>query len=60
MDKVLLAIGLVLAVEGTLYALFPSFFRYMVKAIETLSDWEMRRWGVISLSLGVFFVWLAT
>ncbi len=60
MEKLLLAFGLVLAFEGTFYALFPSFFRYMLKTIETLSDWEIRRWGVLSLCLGVFLVWLTT
>jgi uncharacterized protein YjeT (DUF2065 family) len=56
--KLGLAIGLVLAFEGALYALFPTLLRSMVKQIETVSDSQLRVGGLMALSFGVFLVWL--
>jgi uncharacterized protein YjeT (DUF2065 family) len=58
MEKLILAIGLVLALEGALYALFPSFLRAMLKQLETVSDSQLRIGGLIALALGVIIVWL--
>jgi uncharacterized protein YjeT (DUF2065 family) len=58
MEKLILAIGLVLALEGALYALFPSFSRAMLKQLETVSDSQLRIGGLIALALGVIIVWL--
>ena len=58
MEKLILAIGLVLALEGALYALFPSFLRAMLKQLETVSDSQLRIGGLIALPLGVIIVWL--
>ncbi len=56
--KLCLAIGLVLAFEGALYALFPTFLRSMLKQMETVSDSQLRIGGLIALFSGVFLVWL--
>jgi len=58
MEKLILAIGLVLALEGALYALFPSFLRAMLNQLETVSDSQLRIGGLIALALGVIIVWL--
>ncbi len=58
MEKLILAIGLVLALEGALYALFPSFLRAMLRQLETVSDSQLRIGGLIALALGVIIVWL--
>lgn len=57
-EKLLLAIGLVLALEGALYALFPSFLRSMVKQIDSISDAALRTGGLLALSVGVVLVWM--
>ena len=58
MEKLFLAIGLVLALEGALYALFPPFLRAMLKQLETVSDSQLRIGGLIALALGLIIVWL--
>lgn len=56
--KLCLALGLVLAFEWALYALFPTLLRSMMKQIETVSDSQLRIGGLAALSLGVLLVWL--
>lgn len=58
LEKLLLAIGLVLALEGALYALFPSFLRSMVKQIDSIGDAALRTGGLLALSVGVVLVWM--
>jgi uncharacterized protein YjeT (DUF2065 family) len=58
MSEIVTAIGLVLVLEGALYALFPEFMKRMAQqAIETPGD-TLRIAGVISAALGVAVVWL--
>lgn len=57
-EKLLLALGLVLAFEGALYALFPTFLRSMVKQIDMVSDQSLRLGGMIALAVGVGVVWM--
>jgi len=53
------ALGLALAIEGALYAIFPeSMRRWMAMAISMPA--ETLRWGALSmLALGIAIVWLA-
>ena len=58
MSELLAAIGLVLALEGALYALFPDIMRRMAaRVVETPGD-TLRLAGVVSVATGVAFVWL--
>jgi uncharacterized protein YjeT (DUF2065 family) len=57
-EKLFLAIGLVLAFEGALYALFPTFLRSMVKQIDMVSDSSLRFGGLVALAVGVGLVWM--
>ena len=57
-EKLLLALGLVLAVEGAMYALFPTFLRRMVRQVDMVSDVQLRRGGLIAMLSGVAPVWL--
>ncbi len=58
MSEVFTAIGLVLVLEGALYALFPDFMkRLAAQAIETAPD-TLRIAGLASAGLGVAMVWL--
>ena len=58
LEKLFLAVGLVLAFEGALYALFPTFLRSMVKQIDMVSDSYLRFGGLIALAVGVGLVWM--
>ena len=58
MNDFLTALGLVLAIEGALYAAAPSSLkRMMIIALET-PDGTLRTAGVVALALGVGVVWL--
>lgn len=54
----LMALGLVLVIEGLLYALVPAKLRAMMASMQKLSDDQMRIGGVMAMALGVAVVWL--
>ncbi|MEJ1161597.1 DUF2065 domain-containing protein [Prosthecomicrobium sp. N25] len=56
MSLFLLALGLGLAIEGTLYALFPGGAKAMMRRALDLSDQGFRLMGVAALALGVLIV----
>ncbi|RBI74746.1 DUF2065 domain-containing protein [Roseovarius sp. TE539] len=58
METGLLALGLVLVVEGLVYALAPSLVERMLVALSTLPEETRRMIGLVSLALGVVLVWL--
>ena len=58
MKDVVTAIGLILALEGALYALFPDAMRRMAKQVLDAPGDTLRVVGVISAALGVAIVWL--
>jgi uncharacterized protein YjeT (DUF2065 family) len=58
MKDVATAIGLVLALEGALYALFPDFMKRMAQQVMQSPGDTLRIAGVISVALGVVVVWL--
>jgi uncharacterized protein YjeT (DUF2065 family) len=58
MSEAVAAIGLVLVLEGVLYALFPELMKRMAEqALQTPGD-TLRVAGVVSAALGVALVWL--
>lgn len=59
MGIAILAIGLVLIVEGLVYALAPSLFEDMLVALRALTLEQRRMIGLAALALGVALVWLA-
>ncbi len=54
----LMALGLVLVIEGLLYALVPGHLKAMMLAMQKLSDDQLRIAGVAAMSLGVAVVWI--
>ncbi|MEM7068021.1 MAG: DUF2065 domain-containing protein [Pseudomonadota bacterium] len=58
MDDLIVAIGLVLVLEGLVYAIFPGHMRRMVEEISKIPDSTMRSFGLAALCIGVFIVWL--
>ncbi len=58
MSEAVAAVGLVLALEGALYALFPEAMkRTAAQVLQTPSD-TLRTVGVVSSAAGVGLVWL--
>lgn len=59
MWDILTALGLVLAVEGLMYAAFPGTMKRAMAQIMDMPPEQMRIAGLVAAILGVFIVWLA-
>jgi uncharacterized protein YjeT (DUF2065 family) len=59
MRDLAVAIGLVLALEGALYALFPEPMKRMAARVTATPADSIRLVGLISAALGLGLVWLA-
>jgi len=57
MTDVIAAIGLLLALEGALYALFPELMRRMAAHVIATPGDTLRIVGLMSAALGLAFVW---
>lgn len=55
----LLAIGLVLIIEGLVYTLAPSLVEQLLEALRALPEGQRRTLGLMAMVLGVAIVWLA-
>ena len=58
-ETALLAVGLVLVVEGLAYALAPSLIEDLLAAMRSLSIEQRRGLGFGAMVLGVIFLWAA-
>jgi uncharacterized protein len=59
LSQVVLALGLVLAVEGLVLALAPRRIEDALRLIASLGIDQRRMIGLVALALGVLIVWLA-
>lgn len=59
MTDLVVGLGLVLVVEGLLWAAFPGFARRMLQAATETPETSLRIGGAVALLLGVGVVWLA-
>ncbi len=57
MKEFIIAIGLVLFIEGLLCALFPSKIKNMSKLIENMSANNLRKIGTIFTLIGFIIIW---
>jgi hypothetical protein len=57
MKELIIAFGLLLFIEGILYALFPSKMKNMLKTIEKMEINQLRTGGLIFASMGFAIVW---
>jgi uncharacterized protein YjeT (DUF2065 family) len=58
-ETALLALGLVLIVEGLAYALAPSLIETLLAALRQIPEPARRTLGLLAVVAGVAFVWLA-
>ena len=57
MKEFIIAIGLVLFIEGLLCALFPSKIKNMSRLIETMSLNSLRTIGILFAIIGFIIIW---
>jgi len=57
MKELVIAIGLLLFIEGLLYAIFPSKMKNMLKTIEKFSVGRLRIGGLVFAILGFTIVY---
>ena len=60
MSNLILALGLVLAVEGLVLALAPRRIEDAIRLIASLGIDQRRLIGLLALAFGVLLVWLAS
>lgn len=58
MADLIVGLGLVLVIEGLIYALFPGGVRRMAMEVPNLPDSVLRTFGLLALIAGVGIVWL--
>jgi uncharacterized protein YjeT (DUF2065 family) len=59
MATVLLALGLVLIVEGLAYVLAPSLIERLLEALRQLPEQARRQMGALGVVSGLILIWLA-
>jgi len=59
MEMALLALGLVLVVEGLAYALAPSSIEAMLELLRRMPIDQRRLVGLGAIALGVALIWIA-
>ena len=57
MEDLLTAVGLAIAIEGALYALFPAAMRRMIARTLEQPETALRIGGLIAAGAGVALVW---
>ena len=57
MRELIIAFGLLLFIEGILYALFPSKMKNMLKSIEKFEPTQLRIGGLIFALIGFGIIW---
>ena len=59
MKELIIAIGLLLFLEGILCALFPSKIKIMLRAMEKMNIKQLRTMGLIFTFIGFVIVWFS-
>lgn len=59
MSLIILAVGLVLTVEGLVFALAPARLEEVLEILKNMSPETRRAIGLAALAVGVLLIWLA-
>ena len=57
MQDLIVALGLVLVIEGALWALFPQYLTAMLEAAREVPDQSLRIAGLAAVITGALIVW---
>ena len=57
MNELIIAFGLFLFIEWTLYAIFPSKMKNMLKKLELVKDSQLRTGGLIFAIIGFIIIY---
>jgi uncharacterized protein YjeT (DUF2065 family) len=58
MDDLVVAVGLVLVIEGLVWALVPRLGRKLLEATSDVPESSLRLAGTLAVAAGVFIVWM--
>ena len=58
MSEFIIAIGLVLVIEGLIWAAFPSAALKMLQSASQMPEQTLRAGGTVVLAFGVLLVWI--
>lgn len=58
MNDLFTALGLVLVIEGVLYALAPGAMKRTLQQMLNISDSQLRQGGLIAMGIGFVIVWV--
>ena len=58
MDDLLVALGLVLVIEGVLYGGLPQLARRLAAEVLAMPEQALRIAGLVAIAVGVAIVWL--
>ena len=57
MNELVIAFGLLLFIEGILYAIFPAKMKIMLKKLELVKDSQLRSGGLIFAIIGFTIIY---
>ena len=57
MKELIVAFGLLIFIEGILYALFPSGMKNMLLKLNTVTNSQLRTGGLIFSVIGFIIIW---
>ena len=57
MRELIIAFGLFLFIEGSLYAIFPSKMKRMMLKLKDVKDNQLRKAGLVFLIIGFIIIW---
>ena len=57
MRELIIALGLLLFIEGILYALFPSKMKSILETIKSINEGQLRIGGLIFTVIGFSIIW---
>ena len=57
MKELIIAFGLLLFIEGILYALFPAKMKSMLQRLNEVNDNQLRTGGLLFAIIGFIIIW---
>ena len=57
MKELIIAFGLILFIEGILYAIFPSKMKSMLKKLELINNNQLRTGGLVFAIIGFIIIY---